>query len=110
MSLVWQIEYSYEAGKSLSKIDRAKEKLIRRRISDRLASLENPVTHPQVTAMVGSQSLYRYRIGEYRAVFTVKKSRLVILVVNVAHRSKVYAHRSIKKVERQSMYFGLGDD
>ena len=34
--------------------------------------------------------LRRLRVGDYRIVYEVVKSQLVILIVRVAHRSKVY--------------------
>jgi mRNA interferase RelE/StbE len=34
--------------------------------------------------------LWRYRIGDYRAVCRIEDQILVVLVVRVAHRNKVY--------------------
>lgn len=44
---------------------------------------------------VGSQKLsgqehYRIRQGDYRIIYSIEDDRLVIIVVNVGHRSTVY--------------------
>jgi len=36
------------------------------------------------------RDLYRFRIGDHRVVYQLRESELVILIVRVAHRSKVY--------------------
>ncbi|MCB2262824.1 MAG: type II toxin-antitoxin system RelE/ParE family toxin [Candidatus Thiosymbion ectosymbiont of Robbea hypermnestra] len=36
------------------------------------------------------QGLWRYRIGDYRAVCRIENERLTVLVLKVAHRRQVY--------------------
>ncbi len=38
----------------------------------------------------GSDKMYRFRIGEHRAIFYLEGNRVVIVVVAVKHRGKVY--------------------
>ena len=43
--------------------------------------------------LTGPGDLYRIRVGEWRVVYTVEDSRLVVLVVRVGHRGDVYRDR-----------------
>ena len=40
--------------------------------------------------IMGTEHAYRQRIGDYRIVYSIKKSHLVIEIVCVAHRKDVY--------------------
>ncbi|MDD5103544.1 MAG: type II toxin-antitoxin system RelE/ParE family toxin [Candidatus Peribacteraceae bacterium] len=41
--------------------------------------------------LTGARALYRFRIGDYRAFFTVRRRRVVVLLVlAVKHRSEAY--------------------
>ena len=43
--------------------------------------------------MTGSLAgLWRYRIGDYRAVCAIEDDTLVVLVVDVGHRKNIYKH------------------
>ena len=45
---------------------------------------------PGVRKLAGAQHTYRIREGDYRVVYTVTASKLVIEVIRVAHRKEVY--------------------
>jgi len=34
--------------------------------------------------------LWRYRIGDYRMISKIDKGKLIILVIEIGHRSKIY--------------------
>jgi mRNA interferase RelE/StbE len=57
-----------------------------------VAALERLATDPfkatNVKALKGG--LYRLRVGDYRAVYSLKREVLVVLVVRIAHRREVY--------------------
>lgn len=36
------------------------------------------------------KGLYRYRFGDYRIIYEIKESELLMLVIRVAHRKEVY--------------------
>jgi mRNA interferase RelE/StbE len=42
--------------------------------------------------MAGEPNTYRVRVGDYRIVYEVFDSRLVVQVVRVGHRRDVYRH------------------
>lgn len=88
--MVWKIEVDKDAEKTLKKLD----KTIAKRIYDKLkeiGSLEDPRTMGK--ALTGNLSgLWRYRVGDYRIVCYIQDDILVVLVVDIDHRSNVY-HR-----------------
>lgn len=45
---------------------------------------------PGVVKLAGAQYTYRLRIGDYRVVYTVDASVLVVEIVRVRHRSDAY--------------------
>ncbi len=36
------------------------------------------------------KGLYRFRVGEYRIVYSIEKERLVVFVLRIRHRKDVY--------------------
>jgi len=48
--------------------------------------------HPKkwMHRIIGQRGLYSVRAGDYRAIITIQNSEMIILVVEVGHRSKIY--------------------
>lgn len=67
-------------------------KQMARRIRDELAEisqLEDPRSRGK--ALTGNLAgVWRYRVGDYRVLCDIEDGRLVILVIDVAHRREVY--------------------
>jgi mRNA interferase RelE/StbE len=58
-----------------------------------------------VTQLVGSGGLYRRRVGDYRIVFAVRESVLLVIVVLVGDRKELY-----RVLERRDLrVLGLAD-
>lgn len=63
---------------------------MQRRLRARLTALvENPRS-PGVQKLVEPDDLYRVRIGDYRAIYSIDDSTRTILVVRLAHRGEAY--------------------
>jgi mRNA interferase RelE/StbE len=62
----------------------------KRQLGNAIESLAADPRPAGVVKLSGEERLYRVRIGDYRAIYQVKDNRLLILVVKVGHRSKVY--------------------
>jgi len=45
---------------------------------------------PRGSKKLSGADAYRIRIGNYRVIYTVESSRLIILVIKIAHRREVY--------------------
>ena len=87
--MAWEIELAESAVKQLSGLDKAIQRRITKYLSERLAMADDPRVLGR--ALRGELSEYwRYRIGDYRLVCEIQDDVLTVLVVRVAHRSKVY--------------------
>lgn len=85
----WTIEFLPDAVKELKKLDRSVARRIITTLEERIATLDDPRTLG--SALTGDHAGYwRWRVGDYRVVARVEDERLVIIVVRVAHRRKVY--------------------
>jgi mRNA interferase RelE/StbE len=87
--LAWTIEYDPRVEKDFRKLDTAIQKEILDYMDTRIATSENPRAYgkPLRHAMKG---LWRYRVQDYRIVCDIQDERLVVLVLAVGHRSRVY--------------------
>lgn len=89
--MAWRIEIDKSVQRSMKKLD----KEIARRIVAKLreiSQLEDPRSMGK--GLVENKSgLWRYRVGDYRIVVDIEDDVLLILVVDVAHRSEVYRNR-----------------
>lgn len=87
-TLAWKIEVLAKADKSLRKLDRQVARKIVAALAE-LAELDDPRSRGK--ALTGNLAgLWRYRVGDYRLLCLIDDEVLVVLVVDVAHRSKVY--------------------
>ncbi len=59
-----------------------------RSILDGLATEPRP---PQSERLKGRRGTYRIRVGNYRVLYEVHATEIVIYVIGVAHRKEVYA-------------------
>ena len=73
----------------LRKLDKQTARRIVDFMDERIAGLENPRgTGKALTGTLGG--LWRYRVGDYRVIYTVFSDVLVIEIVKVGHRKEVY--------------------
>jgi mRNA interferase RelE/StbE len=90
--VAWTIEYAESVRKPVSKLDPQTRKKIRSYLEEKIAKLDNP--RSQGKALTGPLSgLWRYRVGDYRIICHIVDQRLVVVVVNIDHRSSVYRER-----------------
>ncbi|MCD4841035.1 MAG: type II toxin-antitoxin system RelE/ParE family toxin [Methanosarcinales archaeon] len=82
--MTYGIIFSDSALKQLKKL----EKNVQERI---ISTLERIKIRPQahVTKLVGDPG-YRLRMGDYRVILDVDEGNLVILVIKIDHRKKIY--------------------
>ena len=90
--MTYKVIYSKVARKNLQKLP----KIFSNRITRKIAEYENyldPLSPAK--QLTNFSNLFRYRIGNYRAVFTKDESgELIILeVIEVKHRKDVYKSR-----------------
>ena len=82
--MVYTIIWSEPAARQLGKLDRS----VAKRILDSVQKLESD-PYRYLRRLVGVQ-YYRLRVGDFRVIVEVVQDRLLVLVLKVGHRSKVY--------------------
>ena len=82
--MVYRILWSESASRQLAKLDRS----VGRRIFERVEGLQdNPLR--QLRRLVG-QPYFRLRVGDFRVIVEVVEGDLLVLVLKVGHREKIY--------------------
>lgn len=89
MNLAWAVEFQLTAKKQLAKLDRGMQLRIVDFFRNRIAGAEDPRYLGK--ALKGEMGeLWRYRIGDYRAICRIEDQRLVVLVLYIGHRKEIY--------------------
>jgi mRNA interferase RelE/StbE len=87
--MAWKIEFAASAEKELAKLDRVVIRRILVFLHERVAKADNPRSLGK--ALKGPLGdFWKYRVGDYRVVCDIRDQEIVVLVVRVRHRSKVY--------------------
>jgi mRNA interferase RelE/StbE len=75
-----------DAQKTLDKMDAGQ----RGRMIRAMRLLEDNPHHSGVVKMSGQDDLFRVRVGDWRIVYTIRDSELVVIVIRIGHRREVY--------------------
>ena len=85
----YDVEYSKTAVNTIKKMDSSTSKLIRTWIEKNLINTENPRIKGK--ALTGDlKGLWHYRVGDYRILAEIQDNKIVILILDIGHRSKIY--------------------
>lgn len=85
----WALEYSGKAQKQLDKLDPVARRRIVAWMRANVKDCEKPRAHGR--ALLGDRAgQWRYRIGSYRVICHIEDDRLVVLAIEIGHRSSVY--------------------
>ncbi len=87
--MAWTIEYDSRVVKDMKKLDRKVQQQIIAYFDERIAPSSDPRTFGKSLESSFS-GLWRYRIGDYRAICRIEDTHMVVLVVRISHRSTVY--------------------
>jgi mRNA interferase RelE/StbE len=86
--LAWTVEFQRSAAKQLRALDRPRERILTY-FRTRVLAADDP--RQLGKALTGDKGgLWRYRIGDYRAICKLEDERLVVLVLELGHRREVY--------------------
>lgn len=72
--------------KQLEKIDL----IYRKKIRERIRLLETDPRHHGSIKLSGDEIAYRTRVGDYRIVYEIHDSKVLVCVINIDHRKNVY--------------------
>lgn len=86
--MTYRIEFRPAALRALKKLD----KPIQKRIQGAIALLARQPRPPGAIALQGRPGL-RIRVGDYRVIYTVHDAELVVVVINLGGRDKIYERR-----------------
>lgn len=82
----YRVQIARRAIKSIETLPRKEQQRVRAAI-DLLGDTPRP---PGCVALTGEAGTYRVRVGHYRIVYEVHDAVLLVQVVRVGHRRKVY--------------------
>jgi len=82
----YQIRFDPYARKQLGALD----KPARRRILAKIETLAEDPRPPGALMLAGRHGDYRLRVGDYRIIYTIHNTALIVLVIEVGHRREIY--------------------
>jgi len=85
----YRIEVSATAEKQIRKLDRTDQIQVVRAIQ----ALSKEPRPPGTRKLQGYSDVFRVRVGTYRIIFSVERTRLLIIILKVGHRRDVYRTR-----------------
>jgi mRNA interferase RelE/StbE len=87
---MYSVEYTAHAIKDMNKLPSE----VKKRIFNTIGKInENPHEHVKKLKTSANSPLYSLRLGEYRVIMAIKDPLLIIQVVQVGNRSKIYRNR-----------------
>ena len=85
----YKIQWKRSAKKELKKLDK-------QTINRILLAVENLTENPLRSGgkkLVGSDSIYRIRVGDYRIIYNIESCTLTIEIIKVGHRRQIYRQK-----------------
>jgi mRNA interferase RelE/StbE len=86
----YSVEWKRSAAKELKDLPRD----VVLRVLSKVEGLSEDPYPSGVKKLVGAEHTYRVRVGDYRIVYSIWSSKLLIEIVRVGHRKEVYEDRS----------------
>ena len=85
----YTLSYDERLKKKIKKLDNGTKVILKKWIEKNLIGTTEPRRHGKgLTSNRSGQ--WRYRVGDYRIIADIEDEKLIILVVEVEHRSRVY--------------------
>ena len=87
--MAWIVEYTDFATSKLESIDKTMADRIKKYLDEKIATDLNPRRLGK--SLHGNLSGYwRYRVGDYRIICEIHDEEVIVLVIDVGHRSRIY--------------------
>jgi mRNA interferase RelE/StbE len=83
--MTYRILYTQEAARRIGELDGVIKERIRKAI---IRISEHPELGKGLTGILSDR--WSYRVGDWRILYKLRKSELVILILTVGHRREVY--------------------
>ena len=91
--MAWTVEISNIAERQLRKLDQPVQKRILDWLDDRIEGCKNP-RHFGEPLKGDRAGLWRYRVGDYRILCDIQDQKVVVLVLAIGHRRRIYQRGS----------------
>ena len=86
----WKVELDPGVEKELSKLDPQHTRRILNFLFDKLTHLSNPRSIGEALKGKRFNTLWKYRLGNYRIISSIHDNELQILVLKIGNRKDVY--------------------
>ncbi len=87
--MAWTINYTDTVKGQLRKLDKQTARRILNYMDNRISGQDNPrACGKALTGSLGG--LWRFRVGDCRIICDIQDETVVILVLKIGHRSKIY--------------------
>ena len=88
-TMIYQLLTTDRFDKAFKKLDKQTQRIIKTWIDKNLDGCENPRLHGKgLTANRSGQ--WRYRVGDYRILAEIRDNEIVLILIDVGHRSTIY--------------------
>ena len=87
--MAWNVEFTATAEKQLKRLDKKWQAVILDYLEDKVASLEDPRDRGK-SLFRDKKGLWRYRIGNYRAICKIEDDKMLVIALATGHRKDVY--------------------
>ena len=87
--MTYQVVTTNKFDNSFKKLDRQTQKIIKAWIEKNLLECENPRLHGKALS-ANRSGQWRYRVGDYRILAEIQDDEIILILVDVGHRSKIY--------------------
>jgi mRNA interferase RelE/StbE len=89
MASKWKIEFDPAARRELEKLDRSVSDRILKFLYERVLTLDDPrQIGERLKGPLGE--FWKYRVGYYRLICSLRNNELVVIVLRVGHRREIY--------------------
>lgn len=86
--MAWKIELDDDARKVLKKLDKGTARQITKKLLE-VGELDEP-TDMGKPLTANRKGLWAYRVGDYRIICDIQRQQIVVMVLEINHRSEVY--------------------
>jgi mRNA interferase RelE/StbE len=84
---MYKVIWESSSEKGLTKIDKKLARKIKNKVETYLA--QDPINRGEPLDY-DYKGYYRYRFSDYRVIYQVKETELLVIVVKVGHRKEIY--------------------
>ena len=84
--MAYTVEFRPSVWKNVKNVPKKDLVKIKSKIEEISSNLPDPTT----TKMSGNNDFHKVRCGNYRIIYEIHETRLVILVIKIGHRKEVY--------------------